>query len=307
MTDPPASVMRTVGITGATGFVGSAMGREFHRRGYVVVAIGRQPPGQAPWAAGFRRFDLELETSDGLLAGIDVLIHAAYIKHSPGRPTVPLNAQAARRLIEAADEVGVRRRIFLSSLSARTGARSEYGRQKRAIEQLFCTERDTVVRAGLVLGHGGLFAAMRDHIMAKRPIPLVDGGHQPVQTVHVDDLVQAVGVAVERELSGCLVVAERVPVPYKDFYRALGASLGVVPRFLPVPLAALDLLVRLGEFAGIPMPITRDNLLGLSAMEFVPSEGDLARLGIEVSDYRESLRRLVAGTVNPEMEKPGIL
>ena len=167
---------RTVAITGANGFVGSALLQTFADAGWRVIALTRRP---ADPPVEWRRYDLRDDSlTDGLLAGVDVLVHCAYARRRPGADAFATNVRASKMLFDAARGAGTKQLIFVSSLAAGGDAPSEYGRQKFRIEQMLDPNADTVVRAGLVLGNGGLFARMQAYLRRRSLVPLIDGGRR---------------------------------------------------------------------------------------------------------------------------------
>ena len=203
-----------------------------------------------------------------------------------------LDVAAAERLLAASRAAGVPRNVLLSSLSARDGAPSVYGRQKVAVERLFSTVRDTVLRAGLVVGGGGLFAAMRAHVRDGRPVPVISGGCQPVQIVAIADLLRAVAAVIDRDLPGLLVVAHPEAVPYRELQKAIARHERVRPRLVPVPYHLVEVAVRIAEALRLPLPIRRDSLVGLRAMTWVDPRPSLERLELRLESLSEALLEL---------------
>jgi nucleoside-diphosphate-sugar epimerase len=186
----------------------------------------------------------------------------------------------------------VRRNIFLSSMSARATALSHYGRQKYEIEKLFDTSNDTVIRPGLVLGNGGLFSEMVKFIRGRKLVPLINGGKQPLQTVHIDDLVTSIDAVIEKNLPGSFTVAEPVPVEYREFWRVLGETIGVRPVFVPVPSFVISAALKVFAIMRVKIPISKENLLGLKSLIFIETKADLEKLGITARSWKDSLSTL---------------
>lgn len=278
---------RGVLVTGGAGFIGGALLAAFSARGWRAIGCGRtRPPGgDREW----RDYDLTWPSlPDALFDGVDVAIHAAYIKGE-----YAANVAGGRLLADRASRCDVRRLVYLSSLAAHERALSQYGRSKYDLQQDFADRGALVVRPGLVVGAGGLFAAMQAYLHAHRFVPLIDGGRQPLQTAYVDDLVDAVCAAVERGDTGVFTVAERVPVTYRAFYGELARVMNVRANFVAMPFWAADWVVRAAGALGVTLPIDRDNLLGLRAMQ--PDTGPwLDPPGRIAGDYRENLKRAAA-------------
>src|SRR5437879_8426593 len=102
---PPAP---TLLITGATGFVGSALLTHFIAQGWNVVALVRNEPAQPRRGVVYRPFDLASpRLAPDTFEGVDVFIHAAYIKGMRGSDGFTRNVSGGRELIEAARMSGV--------------------------------------------------------------------------------------------------------------------------------------------------------------------------------------------------------
>lgn len=272
-------------VTGANGFIGGHLVRHFAARGWDVVALARTPPSETSPGWRHLRYTLEEALPVEAFAGAHALIHCAF-----ARGALDLNVEAARRLLAASRRAGVRRNVFLSSLSAKEHASSAYGRQKLAIERLFDGAADTVLRPGLVLGDGGLFRSTVAHVRARRPIPLIGRGQQPLQVVALDDLTRAVETVIERELAGRFVLAHPEAVPYRAFYAKVAARLGVGPRFVWVPYHLVSAALGVAEWMGLRLPVDRDNLRGLRAMSWVDPHASLAHLGLRLRSFDDVLQ-----------------
>ncbi|CAN5916565.1 N/A [soil metagenome] len=278
----------TLVLTGANGFIGKYIAEHFVSKGWNVIALVRNSPEQHLLHVLYSKHDLASSENVCLPDEIDVFIHAGYIKQVDGINAFQLNKQSSEQFLEAAAAKNTKQKIFLSSLSADPDAQSVYGKQKAAIEELFLANDGTVIRAGLVLGDGGLFGAMRKYLEVKNKIPLFGNGHQPLQTVYIDDLVTAIDLIVTKEKKGKYVIATEDTVPYIEFYRALAATVNVTPRFMKIPYWFAEIGIKLGKLTGRKLPVTKDNLLGLKQMKKTDSAADLKRLGLKLRNYKES-------------------
>jgi nucleoside-diphosphate-sugar epimerase len=279
-------------ITGAGGFIGAALTEHYRTRGWKVVALVRKVPAGKLEGVSYRQFELRQPIQATLLEGVDVLVHAAYVRSEHAADAFHVNVGAAKLLLGAALEARVKRLIFVSSLSARPDARTVYGRQKHAIEQLFLAAGQTIIRAGLVVGKGGVVEEMRRSLKGRRWLPLVGGGDQPVQSVSIDDLIKAFDAVIAKDLAGVFTVAEADPVTLREFVLALAAESGARARPVPVPRWVAQVGVRLAALAGLRLPVPRDSLLGLGDLRVAEVRPSLERLDIEVKPFRASLSAL---------------
>jgi NADH dehydrogenase len=159
-----------------------------------------------------------------------------------------------------------------------------YGRTKHAAEELCDLERDLVLRPGLVLARegGGLFGRMRDMVARLPAIPVFGGGAQVLQTVHADDLCQALLGALERERTGVLTVAEREGPTYRELLVEIAQRLGRRPVLVPVPFGPALVALRAAESLGLRLPVSSENLLGLRELRGVDVD-------VEARSFRASL------------------
>ena len=232
MADRPVVV-----ITGANGFIGERLVAGFDRAGWDVRAlVHRMPESPAPGAT-YAEWRLT-ETATPSLSGAALLVHAASVRYDDPAAS-RLNLEGSERLVTEARAAGVARLTFISSMSARDGAPSQYGKDKFEISGMFDGPSDLVVRPGLVLGDGGLFGRLRRFVTRRRIVPLVGGGRQRFQTVHVDDLVGRHGRGgLERELAGTLTIAEREPVEFRVLLAEVGATARCPSAVRPGPVRA---------------------------------------------------------------------
>ncbi len=285
--------MPVVVVTGAGGFLGGHLCRVLAARGWEVRGLARRPEA-ASLPAGVRVgcADLPDRVDVELLKGADVIVHAAWaVRETDPARADRQNVEGTARLLEAARAAGVGRMVLVSSVAAAPDAPNHYGRSKHAAERLLDPARDLVVRPGTILarGGGGIFGLMRDLMRKVHVVPLFGGGRQPLQTVHVDDLCDAIAHAIERGVTGTVNVAEPSPRSFREVLALTAARMRVRCLFVPLPFAPALAAVRLIERLGLPSPLRSESLLGMKGLRAVPVEADLARLGVRVRGVEESL------------------
>lgn len=257
-------------VTGASGFVGTALSRLLLERGDVVTGTFRArsaPAGVIP---------VHLEDLDGadwrdIVAGHDTVYHLAARVHvmSGERGDAEsayqrTNVDATVELARASAAAGVRHLVFLSSVKAAaetSGAmplresdapepRDAYGRSKlhaeKALEALRASSgmRISILRPPLVYGRGVGANFLRLMKAVDRGIPLPLGRVSNRRSiVFVGNLVDAAVRCVDAgaAASGTFYVADAASISTPELLRAMGEALGRAPRVLNVPLRMLEI------------------------------------------------------------------
>jgi uncharacterized protein YbjT (DUF2867 family) len=185
--------IRTLAVTGGTGFVGGHLLRLALRAGYDVRALARgwkPPEDEVAWVDG--ALDRP-ETLVKLCAGADAVVHIAGAINAPSRAGFEaVNVGGTASIVDAARKGGVRRFIHISSLSAREPKLSNYGWSKAKSERIVAASGLdwTILRPPAVYGPGDR-ETMELFRMARRGIvPLPPGGRFSV--IHVEDLCRLV-------------------------------------------------------------------------------------------------------------------
>ena len=245
-----------LGMTGATGFVGSTLMDLALECGHSVQALTRrdQPARKGvEWVRGDLADEAALER---LVRGCDVVVHVAGVVNAPDRAGFEAgNISGTRAVVEAARRVRVPRFVHVSSLAAREPRLSDYGWSKRTAEDAVrSSPLDwTVVRPPAVYGPRDteIFEVFR--AAALRIMPMPPEGRASM--IHVDDLARLLLDVVP----GGEGVASQVFEPddgraggwrHLDLARAIGAAMGfrVWPLSMPGAVLALggrlDRLVR---------------------------------------------------------------
>ncbi len=277
--------MPTVVITGANGFLGSYLVDFFVTKGWKVRALVHNMPKEINKGVEYHLYNLLAKPEQKILEGADSVIHCAY---APG--DFNANVNGTKNLVEQSRKCGVKKNIFISSISANGNALAVYGKQKWACEKFYDQPNDLILRPGLILGNGGLFGQMKTYLQKKKLIPLIEGGNQPLQTVYIGNLAEVIYTSIEKNTNGTYTIASPEKLSYKDFYIQLCSTLNVSPTFVSVPHGLLYFCLFISETIGIKLPISRENLLGLKQLKYIDTTTDLNRLGTELKTCSESLR-----------------
>lgn len=240
--------MSLLAITGATGFVGSAVLNAALGQGHQVRALARRdqaPRAGVEWVRG--------DLADGaalaaLVAGADAVIHVAGLTNTPD-PTEfeTANVTGTANVLAAMKAGGAGRLVFVSSLAARMPALSAYGASKARAEALVeASGLDwTTVRPPAVYGPRDI--DMLDLFRAAKwgVVPLPPGGATSI--IHADDLAD---LLVALASGNAAATKKQTYEPddgreggwsHKELARAIGRAMGKRSVFAPhLPRAVLD-------------------------------------------------------------------
>ncbi len=192
----------TVALTGATGFVGTALARRLTAAGHRIKALIRPSSGHkrpADVAANWIKGDLEnLASLRCLVDGADAVIHCAGTVRGASREHFNrVNADGVARLVQAAAaQKPAPRFLLISSLAAREPHLSHYAASKRKGEKLLAQVYDqlswTVYRPCAVYGPGDRELLPLFHWMAKGIAPIIGSGNGRFSMLYVEDLAEAI-------------------------------------------------------------------------------------------------------------------
>jgi nucleoside-diphosphate-sugar epimerase len=279
-------------ITGANGFIGSALVHYLENAGYPVITLVRKKLDRKNGQERF--YDLQQPPADDLLAGVDVLIHCAVIWSDGQVDAEQLNYLGTEKLITCARSNGVKKIIFISSVSAHDKAISSYGKGKFHTESLFDLQKDVVLRCSLVIGKGGLFGRMLNHALSIRIIPLFYKGRQQVQIISIDDVLKSVLAIITENMAGCYILANRQHITYRSLFQTIARINKKLIIFIPVPVSIIQLLCNITSLLKLPFPVSKENIQGLKMIQFMDPEASLQQLKLNPGSLEEKLQSLVS-------------
>lgn len=255
----------TVGIIGATGFIGRALGRALSARGWRIVRFSRQPLEEGAWRSAAGTWDLGGLDAVVNLAGESVaqrwtrsrweqieksrieltrgLVQAIEQMASCERPRVILNSSAVGIYPPSEDEE------LREDCGPGTGRMAGLCRdwEAAALDARSLGLRVVLLRSGIVLGKGGEAWERLRMLFSWGLGGRLGSGWQWMPWIHLADEVAAIIFALESEnLSGPLNLCAPNPVTNREFTKRLGATLHR-PAFCHAPGLLLSLI--LGGFA----------------------------------------------------------
>jgi NADH dehydrogenase len=285
-------------VTGASGFIGTALVPRLLAAGHVPRLLFRQAPATPPAGVEVAVGDLlSPETLRRATAGTQAVVHLGAAT-SVGRLDPALayrvNVGGSTSLIDACRAAGCRRIVALSTQHVHLPRCGAYGRTKRIADALFAGSGldVTILRPSLVYGPGtrGVFVKLAGLVRQLPVVPVIGPGTWHLRPLFVDDLAAVIVETLARpELAGRTYdVGGAERVTYDEFLTAICAALGRRCRRVHLPIKVSFVLAWLLERVLPNPPLTMDNVYG--SLLDVPC--DLSAL---LHDYRPSLTPLAVG------------
>ena len=249
-------------LTGASGFVGSAILPKLLARGYDVRILTQRkldlPAGVDQRIADLTR--LTPQEAAAFIAGMDAVLHAAGYAHATGDADPErhdrINRSATTCLAEAAAEAGAFF-VYLSSIKAQIAQNhppivqeddddmpgDPYGIAKHAAEcaiRAALPGRHVILRPVLVCGPGAKGHLLYLLKLSALPIPLPFGAFEVARSMISREDLACIGVdaMTNRAFAGkTLIVADPVPLTLPQMITQIRAGLSRPPGLIRVPQA----------------------------------------------------------------------
>lgn len=282
--------MKTVAVSGASGFIGRHVSIALARSGVHVKALGRG-------GASFPRHDniqpaicdiTNEESLAGVFSGVDALVHSAALVGGASASEArvrDVNVTGTRNILrEAARLPSLRRVVHLSSVAVMgvmdpgppicetdvPRPRSIYGRSKLESETEVRMARGdfdrVILRPMWVYGRDSLSTRKLIRNIARRRMFLVGSGGNRIQPVHIDDMVLAILAALRREEAGgdTLQIAGPAAMTTREMCNEIARAVNAPAPKVLVPVwfarAAASILEAICAGSGRKLPIDHDKI-----------------------------------------------
>ena len=265
-------------VTGASGFVGSALSRSLDvQRNRVVAGVRERSLKLSSGIMQVPVGDLLPDTnwSDALL-GVDVVAHLAARVHimqdvaaDPLAEFRRVNAYGTLNLARQAASAGVRRFVFVSSVKVNGEStllghpfsaddepdpQDPYGNSKHEAEvglrklALSTGMEVVIIRPPLVYGPGvkANFASMMAWLLRGIPLPL-GAVHNKRSFVALDNLVDLIVTCLEHPAAAnqTVLVSDGEDLSTTELLQRIGCALGKPARLVPVPVGVMVVAANL--------------------------------------------------------------
>ncbi len=264
-------------VTGANGFIGSALIKELVNEGWYVTAATREPL-PALDSEHIRNVSIGSINASTLwedaLEGMDVVVHLAARVHvmsdktrNPLGAYRKVNVQGSRKLAEIASQSGVKRLVLLSSVKVNGEEHSRayreddepepqdpYGISKMEGELALRTIADgsemdyVIIRPPLVYGAGvkANFRALLSMVHRKVPLPLAGVNNQR-SLIYIGNLVDSIIACMTSKAAAnqTYLVSDDQDLSTPRLIRAIAASMDTRCLLFPFPQLLLKTASKL--------------------------------------------------------------
>jgi NADH dehydrogenase len=297
--------MARILVTGASGFIGSALVPRLVAAGRAPrVLLRRSPPVAPPAPVEVAIGDLtDPATVRAAVEGTEAVVHlGAATSAGAIEPDAAhrVNIGGAEALIEACQAAGCLRVVVMSTQHVHLKRAGLYGETKRIADGLFeCSGLAvTTLRPSLVYGPGtrGVFTKLAGLVARLPVIPIVGPGTLHLRPLYLPDLLALIVEILDRpELAGRHYdVGGPDLVTYEEFVEAICTSLGRPFRRVHLPLRLSFVLAAVLERVLRNPPLTTENVRGATVEAPCDLRALMRDLHPDLTPLREGLRETFA-------------
>ena len=268
--------MKTVLVTGATGFLGKYVVEELVEHGYQVRAFGRNSKiGRSLENTSVSFFQGDLTNAEDVseaCKGMNLVVHAGALSTvwGPWEDFYQANVLGTKYVLEACRQTDIQRLVYVSSPSVYAAPKDQLGikesdapeennlnnyiRSKLASEKLFKDYPDV---PSIILRPRGLFGIGDTSILPrvinlsqKIGIPLIGDGRQLMDMTCVENVALAIRLAIEAlEAKGEVYnITNGEPRAFRDLLEESLTGLGYPIKYRKIPASLLSGIASSLEF-----------------------------------------------------------
>jgi dihydroflavonol-4-reductase len=310
-------------LTGATGFIGSALATALRHRGDDVVALVRSPGRASDLAVqGCELLEGDLSNVGTLkrgMDGADAVIHAAAIyevgvREDRWADMLDTNVDGTERVLDAAALAGVPRIVYISTVNALGNTEgavadeqtthhgdyvSQYDKTKHMAHEV--AERKIADGVPVVIAMPSAVYGPNDaspvglalHMFLAGRMPAMVMGQTGLSFVYRDDLVDGVLAVLDQGRIGEKYILSGENATLKEFIGPAAGIVGKRPPWFDLPTGVLRAVAPLGPLLGPALrlpPNIREVISAGEATYYATHAKATAELGFQPRPLAQGLR-----------------
>ena len=247
--------MRTIAITGASGFVGTSLNKYFSNLGYKIIPIAREVLNNQ------EKLDEIINSSDVIinLAGANIIN-----RWTPAYKELLYTSRidTTKKIVDTLNKIEDKNKLLISTSavgiydnSAKYDEKGSFSNdflstlcqnwEKEAQKAKSESTKVAIFRFGIVLGkNGGAFQKMITPFNLGLG-GIIGSGKQHFSYIHIEDLIEVYKFVIENSLDGVFNCTAPTPTTNYEFTKTLGRVLNR-PIIFPIPEFVLKLIFSEG-------------------------------------------------------------
>lgn len=306
MTTTPESTIKTVLVTGATGYVGGRLVPELLKAGYQVrtTETGSEEGDPPWWSARVETVSMDILDGNQVIDACEGVDAVYYLVHGMGGDDfVENDRHAAKNMAHAVDRHDVHRVVYLSGIvpPVADDELSDHIKSRKEVEQILSSTAATTVtlRAAILLGSASTSFEIIRQVSERLPIQTMPTWmDSSIQPIAVTDAIQVLlGALTAPVPTGHYDIGGPDVMPYADLLDLYSDIAGLTRPQVTVPLLPSQLVGTLtGSLTDVPTPTVQALVESLRHDMVTADQRFLTLLpdGYRLTRTRESIERALA-------------
>lgn len=232
-------------VLGATGYIGGRLVPRLRNKGYEVRCLVRNP-GKAKdkkWEGVeiYQGDVLDAESLEKSMEGVDLVYYLVHLMRDSGDDLIAMETEAAQNVVNAAENNGVQRIIYLGGLGRDAPSPSKHLQSRHKTGDVLRTGNVPVTElaAGVIIGSGSASFEVMHHLVNKVPVMITPKWVRlQTQPIGISDILNYLLEAAENPDTvgeifdvGCPEV-----ITYREMMLSVARELGLKRYLIPVPV-----------------------------------------------------------------------
>ncbi|WP_372791835.1 NAD(P)H-binding protein [Paraconexibacter sp.] len=300
----PSSERTAVLLTGASGFVGSALLPALKDVGAIRCLV--RDASRLQTSGDVHVVEADLTDSDSLAPALEGMDEAYYLVHSMepggGQDYVERDRRAATNYVQAAREAGIRRTIYLGGIGGGDES-SEHLESRREVEEVLAGAGPEFValRASMIVGAKSASFGTLVQIVDRLPVLAMPAWRdRSTQPIAIDDVVACL-VAAREVKPGAYEIAGPDTLTFAEMTEVIADLLGKTHRSVPLPFSNAKLEAAMASLVTDEDQELLEPLMEGLHGDLVVSDNQIERtFGVRPTPFADAARTAIEGMTGVE-------